>query len=355
MHRRRQSVDLTQPDSESCPAVFADDGLPFLGNETMTKEVETTPVLTEKRQQWLAVLNGEDQHSIHRQLIRMTWDATVFHVVNEARGMADPSPDGGVQLNGMVHRLFDQGFFISQCVAIRRLVDGYDLDGDRGVYSLIALLEDMERHGHLLTRRNIYDAEELEYDDKAIEQQFSEGLYHHYKTGEYPDDMPPNGLYLQSTTRHKHIDQLSGVAESDRSPDDQILPSVFQNLKTRVNEVCDDVARHVNKFIAHASTPESREKVEASGSPITLQHLEDAREALCQITAFLAVYMLGDSSSDFFPIPQYEQFEYIERPLVKAADIIKLERVWNARQSSASERHRWTIEDYHQYVRTNCE
>lgn len=312
----------------------------------MTNDRATKSTLSEKRQTWLIAINGTDQHSIQRQLVRMTWDAAVFHVVNEARGMADPASDGGVQLNGMFHQLFDQGFFISQSVAIRRLADGYTLAGDRGVYSLIAVLDDMEEHRDLLTRRNIYDAEELEYDDTAIQQRFSDGLYHHHKTGEYPSNMPPSGLYLQSTERHKHIDQLCGIVAANRSPGDQIPVSVIRNLRQRVKAVCDDVVEHVNKYVAHASTPESRSDVEASGSRITLQHLEDARVALCQVAMFVAVYILGDSSSDFFPIPQYDQFKYIERPLVTKNNVAALHRLWDTRNSMAQKQHRWTIEDY---------
>ena len=89
----------------------------------MTHTTSTMVSLKVKRKQWLKVLAGEDRHSIIKQLSQLAWNAASFQVVNEARRVAPSDPEGGVQLNGLMHQLLDRGFFSNQVVGIRRLND----------------------------------------------------------------------------------------------------------------------------------------------------------------------------------------------------------------------------------------
>lgn len=78
-----------------------------------------------KRKLWLEVLSGKDKHSVVHQITAMTWNAAAYQVVKEARRLAPADPEGGVQLNGMLHRLIDHGFFNTH--TWRRSADSWTL------------------------------------------------------------------------------------------------------------------------------------------------------------------------------------------------------------------------------------
>lgn len=141
------------------------------GSMTTTKDF---PAFVEQRQLWIECFSGEDPNSVCKQLYQMIWNAAAYRIVNEARRLAPLAKEGGVQLNGMMHRLIDSCFWDSQVLAVRRLMDIYPIEEqeskkrDKSVFSLTGLLEDMEHHVHFLTRGNILAAEGLEYDADAV-------------------------------------------------------------------------------------------------------------------------------------------------------------------------------------------
>lgn len=309
--------------------------------------------LLSKRTEWLSSLKGDDRHAITRQLSWMAWDATVFEIVNTARGMAPRDADGALQINSMVHELFNKGFFQSQMVAIRRLADksfGFDHE-KKGVWSLVSVLKDMRTHQVALSRAAIFEAERLCYDFKPLEHQWSECAYQHHQTGRWPDNTPDRIRIGLSESRHEHIDRLAGVGESDRSPDDQIPAAVFDTLIHRVTDACKDVSAHVDKFIAHSATPASRAVVNADELRLTLQHIEEAHRALCEVASFLVIYVLGDAMPGYLATPQYDQFQHIERPLVDKADIPKLDSLWLKLRDQYHDWSQWTMEEFETYSR----
>ncbi len=273
------------------------------------------PTLSAKLKQWREALSGNDPNSINRQLAQLTWDAASYRVINEARRFAKPvvpsDPRGNVQLSGLMHNLIERGFFISQMTAIRRLTDTdkYSLEGDKGVYSLTGLLNDILKHHELITRRSIFDAEHIEYDAATIERK-------------------PHCSFMLHDLRHGHMDFLAGVDPSQRQPSNKIREILLRELKDKILTPCKEVIEHVNKFIAHAATPESRVTANAEEAGITLKHLWDAQKHLCEVAGFLSIYVLGGAQLSFLPSPSYDQFQYIERPLVKVSKLPDLKQVW---------------------------
>jgi len=314
--------------------------------------------LAEKRKVWLEVLSGKDRHSITKQITRMTWDATAFRVVNEARRLAPRDPDGGVQLNGLMYSLLDRAFFASHMATVRRLAQkrrpGRQTDkqplweGNLGVYSLSALLQDMLNHRNLLTRKAIFAAEGLEYDYEPTQQKFFASLdKQRGKNQKASDDTPPPPFcWLDSEKRHEQIDSLAGVQAQGRQPGDMVRKEVFDNLQRKVDGVCEVVVKHVNKFIAHAATPESRATVGADEAGLMLNHLWQAHQHLCEVASFLAIYVLGDSFPGPLPIPQYDQFKYIERPLIDASQVGKLSDLWRQIEKEADGWSQWGLDQY---------
>ncbi len=312
---------------------------------------KTLSPYSEKRPQWLESLRGSDPNAICRQLSWMAWDATVFEMVNTARGMAPRDEDDAIKVNSMVHELFDRCFFRNQMAAVRRLADdAYSLDDPkRGVWSLVSLLKDMRAHQHGLTRSAILEVEGLFYDYDPLEDRWSECACHHRQTGEWPTDTPDLIRVGLSEIRHGHIDRLAKVEEQARSRDDRIPIDVFSALESRVISTCKDVSMLVSKQIAHSASPQSRAIVNADEVRLTLQQLEDAHRALCEVASFLAIYVLGDAMAGYLATPQYDQFEYLDRPLVEKSDIAKLDSLWLKLHNKYHAWSQWRLEEFEAY------
>lgn len=290
-----------------------------------------------KRTEWTRWLDGDDRHSVMNQITRMIWDAAIFRVINEARRLAPKDLEGGVQLNGMIHDLINRGFFVGQANAIRRLTDKSLAAGSRGVYSLHGLLEDMEKHAHLITREHIFAAEGLAYDGKPVREAFEEYCQQQERAGNGGCGVPNSLDWLRVDERHRQIDRLAGVAKNKRSRKDAVRPECFGRLKKKL-DVCGKLSAYVDKFIAHAATPGSRALVKADELNITLGNLWEAHEAVCTVANFVDVYLLTGTSHGFLAVPQYNQFKYIDQPLIAKEVVARLHEVWHEYDL---ETHKW--------------
>jgi len=249
-----------------------------------------------KREQWIECLDGKDEHSIMLQITEMIWNAGAYRVINEARRIAEPAEEGRVKLNGMMHCLIDDGFFVSQAAAIRRLTDAYGMTGERGVYSLTGLLDDMKENCHLMTRENILAAEGLDYDPEVVKEGYRQYCTEQRRAGKGTHFVPADLDYYRVEDRHKTIDRLAGVDQANRSRDDCIRSEIFDHLRKKVDTICKTVIEYVNKYVAHAATPASRATVKVDGSSITLGHLWKAHRNVLQVLrpVFDALWNAGD-------------------------------------------------------------
>lgn len=311
----------------------------------MTAAAPTTPpTYSEKRKQWVACLSGDDRNSITRQIIPMIWNAAAFRVVNEARRLALTTDEGGVQLNGLMHGLINDCFFRSQLLAVRRLVDQGGLQGKRGTFSLRGLLDDMKVHLGLFTRQNICGAEDVPLDLEPVRRQYDEFVRAKVQSGECAWHVPQSLSWDSFERRHREIDALAGVDGSTRSGTDQLQVRVLDALLARLNE-CGEISIYVNKFIAHAATPESRAPYNVDDAGIALEKLWDAHEVLCRVTNTIEVFLLTGTSHGFLATPQYDLFRYIERPLVSAGGVKKLRKTWDAYDDETTTWQAWNVED----------
>ncbi|MHC4441127.1 MAG: PGN_0703 family putative restriction endonuclease [Planctomycetota bacterium] len=293
----------------------------------------------QKRDEWIRCLaDTDDRNSLLNQLYWMTWNAAVFEVINEARRHAPTASSGDVKLNGMVHRLINTCFFESQSIAIRRLTDQGGLKGKRGVFSLTSLIEDMKKNVHLLTRENLFLAEELPIDPEPIRKQRDEYLQQKNRDGEKPFSTPPELNSARIVRRHIEIDKLCEVSAENRSPYDTIKTKIFDAMLDKLN-TCQEVISHVNKFVAHAATPGSRATVNADDTGITLGHLRRAHEVLCRTLDLLDLYLLTRTNRRFLASAIFDKFEYIDRPLINTEKIEYLEEAWRRFEE---ETHKWS-------------
>jgi hypothetical protein len=309
----------------------------------------TLEAFKSRRDLWMGCFGGSDRHSIINQICGMVWKTAAFRVVIECRRIAPPARGGGVELNGMVHDLIDRGFFEGQLLAVRRLTDTYPIMGDRrgrDVWSLTSLIDDMKESRSLMTRANFFAAEGLEYDVERVEQQLGEYYAEKRSKGERSFCVPMELDSDRPRERHKQIDFLAGVAKECRSPEDVVRDAIFEHLKEMVDTACSGVRVVVDKFIAHAASPESRRTVSADDASVTFGHLHKAHEVICKAATFLDLYLLSGSSRHLLAFPTYNQFAYIDRPLVTAEGLTTLKTVWDEYGDETRKWAEWGIEGF---------
>jgi|GEM_PF-1377802 len=311
------------------------------------------PTLIEKRTEWLAALSSTDPHSIASQIHRLLDDAASFEVIDTARASAplvdSANPVLGVQLNGELHNLLDRTFFTSQAIAIRRLSDSYDLHSknkggkDKSVYSLLALLKDMREHVGLFTRKQMMEAEGLEPDSKKAEQSYDEcGLSERDNVGSCARTVPPN--IFRAVHRHRQLSWIIGTENPISS--DAIEDKVLLTICEKVGIACENVHQHVDKFIAHASTPKSRGGVKPEVAHLTFEELRKAYQAICEAFSFISRDILGDSDRWLLPVPMSQIGRFLDRPMVDAEVVSSLGTVWKNFGNKSSEWRLWGIEGY---------
>ena len=299
----------------------------------------------QKRKEWTECLNGKDCNSIWQQIIRMTWNAAAFRIVNEARRLAPPDADGGVQLNGMVNQLLDQCFSQSHMVAIRRLTDPGGLSGKRGVFSLVSLIKDIEDFRGLVTREHLLEAEGLKYEYEDVKLKLIEYQQQQLANGKRAYCVPQELVWGRYEERHGNIDRLCSVRVDARQRCDTIQPRMLEYLKRRLRDECDELDTHVNKFIAHGATPGSRAIVGADLATPTFGHLWSAHRALCQVASFVSVHLLGGASLHPLAFPQHDQFAYVDRSLVTESNLGVLRQSWDVFDRETHDWGNWGLNE----------
>jgi hypothetical protein len=268
--------------------------------------------LNEKLKEW-ENWYSEDQNSVCAQISDMLLDAAVFYAINEARKYATIDAQGNPELNWLVHNFIDRSFLKTQALLVRRLCDGR-----KDVISLRRLINDMEENKSLLTRENILSAFGYPYDYEKV---IKEGCQTNNSTIRF------NGA--QSEIVHKNIDLLTGVKPEQRQQNDTVQDGVFDRLNKWLDK-CEPIVNSVNKIVAHAATPESREKVPAKDLKISLARIHKAHCRIVRIAAFIGQVVLYKSVG-LTHLPSYagNKFEHFEKPLITKNNIEKLKNSWD--------------------------
>jgi len=275
----------------------------------------------EKRKIWLNALDGPgpgshalDDNSIAAQIMHTLHDAAVFRVVIKSRELSERDNGGRIKCNRLVHQLFDKCFFQSQLMSIRRLLDGYDLNGERGVNSLRAILDDMKKSRAILTRKNIVASH--------VERKIELGiLSRECGSLDALDVQDIEGVDL-------NLDRLCGVQSNQRNQADAVAEIIFDTLLEKIRSVDNIMKAYVDKFIAHAATRESRNEINPWDVKITLDDVWRAHEIICRIFCFMDNILLRSNETVFLPPRSASDFKYIDVPLLKQELIPKLQQVW---------------------------
>lgn len=278
--------------------------------------------MKERVELWKRAFDGDD-HAVLPTLVQFSWDIAAFSTVAELTRLAPDNDRGGKQLNSMVFDLLARSFWGSAVMAIRRLVDGHSIDGARGVYSLRSIVNDVRNHRDGLTRRIfVEDICAQPYDYAEIERR-----YWAYILAQPPGPVSvPRALDFDSSkSMHAEFDWLSGVDDADRSQDDLIRVEVFDRLNARLTRL-DTIADHGTIYFAHAATRESREGRGLQN--LNLNEAQDALRELAHVAEFVGRWFCGSGIGDILATPQFDQFEFLDRPLLSDSTIA-LQRQWD--------------------------
>jgi len=299
--------------------------------------------LKAKINEWRGWMNDKDPHSITQQIYQMVWDGAVYKIINECRRLAPPAEEGGVQLNGTVHNFIDKCHFRLQPLAIRRLIDR-----GPGVISLRRLLDDIKAHAGLVTRGSFFEAEGLAYDyseAKAAAERDERRLFHEaVSKGEATYWLNPEieHAWRWAQELHADFDRFSRTTPDTRSPADSLRPEFIEALWQKLN-VCKGVREFVNKRVAHAADPASRSQVSDEARSLSLARIEECHKAICSVASFVSVHLLRGPQLSFLAVPQFDQFAYIEKPLIRQQEIPHLRQLWDEFEK---ETHEWGVPEW---------
>ena len=267
---------------------------------------------------WDACLNGDDPNSIFQQITIMIWDTSIFRIILATRQSQLRKNPQEPEINDTLHSFIDRNYFQAQSIMIRRIIDkGGSLTGERGVYSLKALIKDIKSYKTELTRKSYLELKNMPYNYEGIRRKEEE-----YILSQPPGKgffVPPEFNWQSIEEAHCVFDRLANVSRDNRNPNDQIDSNVFRKLNDRLS-VCTYVTKYVDKFIAHSSTPESRSLQNYTTISITLRHIWDAHRVIFEAANFLSATLFSvDHLALAIENPTF--FKFWEKPLFENGEI----------------------------------
>jgi hypothetical protein len=202
----------------------------------------------------------------------------------------------------------------------------------------------MKKHIGLMTRANFFADEGLEYDIETIRQKEWEYFQKHTKNGSGALWIPKDVNSHRVEQRHNEIDALTNVNKEQRSPNDTVSVDILNFLIDKVTHSTDNIKLRVDKYIAHAASPESRQVINADEISLTLNCLWESHRIICQVANFLDMYLLSRTSHTFLPTPQYDHLEFIDKPLVSSEQVELISNTWHKFYRETESWGSWGIE-----------
>lgn len=263
----------------------------------------------------------DDTTGIHKTLDDLVWNYAAFRTAIRIVRLANEKRTSEPPINQMMFDLISNGYWSSLLLGIRRLVDDSSgINGRRGVYSLRAVIKDIEACRPSITRRVYVEwVCEAKYDLNLLRKEQWENVKAAAGKPTWGDPILP-----KSEWSHRHFDFLSGVSEDNRTPDDLIDTAVLSRVEARLATL-DIIAGHVSSHVAHAGNRESRD-----GKELDSFEIRDAREALKelkQVADLVGIWFANEGGAGLATFLG-DQFEGLDKPLIASADLEELETQW---------------------------
>ena len=299
----------------------------------------------EAKARWMNWLDG-DEHSINGQLSQLLWNDAVFRCFNELRRWArETGPTAAVA--PMLAQFLDQGYVAAQIIGISKLVEWSNPKTPaKGVISLRRLVDDMMANHALLTRENYLAAERLPYDYRDLRDAALAKSFGSTKTGVTFDWVDVgDGSWGKAELFHQQFDRYAQVSETHRKPTDRIHQSVLDRLdKALASDVFDKIRAIRHKTVAHAADAYSRQQVNANPGGPSFLDVDSALKILLGVRQVAQAGILYDSwRAGAVPVPQHDQFQYLDLPFAAPGGVEKLQAFWH---SQGEERDKWLHEAF---------
>ncbi|MGH6966613.1 MAG: hypothetical protein ACREE0_19195 [Phenylobacterium sp.] len=285
-------------------------------------------------ERWLEWLDGDPVHSINGQLSQLMWQDAVFRTFNEARKDTEAAgPSAAVA--PILAQFLDQGYVASQVLGISKLVEYSDpKQPKKGVISLRRLLDDVIAHHGLLTRANFLGLEGAPYDYAPIRAREIQAQLAKAQEGE-PFFWHGDGGQAdwgKAERMHAQFDRLSDVAPEARSPDDLVSMDLLERLNAALNDEVFSAIRILrHKTIAHAADAFSRGQVDKAKSGLSFNEVDRAARILLSVRQVLQAGVLFSSwRAGAVPVPQHNQFEFLDLPFARQGAVGGLQGFWAA-------------------------
>jgi hypothetical protein len=276
---------------------------------------------------WYELAPGEP-HSIESQIHQMIFNDLTYRAILSARESV--AENASSARNPTLAYLTDRGYFLSQVLAIQKL-----LDNGSDVISIRRLLKDVEAHSDVITREIYVSGDGHPYD------------YHSW-TEVLPKDDPTFQIfgfdhpylvnYAVSKQLHETFDILAGVEANQRSRQDAIRPSVFKILNGWIDPPSANEIEHIrNNFVAHSADALKRGAYQFAG--IKFSQIDELQRAIIRVERALMDHILSIRiGRNVVPIKPLGIFSGLDLPYAPDAENLMHKR-WD---ELGAERNSWT-------------
>jgi hypothetical protein len=247
----------------------------------------------------------------------MAWADVSFRTLTQ---LATDNDNSGLH-NYLLSEALINGHFATQILSLRRLVDNR-----KDVISIRRLLKDVRSNFKLFTRENYVCFDGLPYDHdvahaRVLEKNIGKKVFWGPKSG--PD------AYGNSELAHQRFDRLAGVSPEMRKREDRIPKQLLDKLDNwLLYSGAEELAKWSHDFLAHAGDPETR--IKSSEVVVSLDKITNAVRELALVIEALSVWFLwsGGLTNNLVPIAQFDQFEKLDDPVMKAGNETGAYEIW---------------------------
>jgi hypothetical protein len=221
-----------------------------------------------------------------------------------------------------LHELIDDGYFIGNSTAIRRLLDAQTASGAGGVFSLVGLINEIGDCEDLFTRGNVLAARDLDYD-------YAPARFRAYAEAENKGTVAISPIgWFGSRYWHGVMDELCGVVPENRARSDSPNKGRMKTLAMELAEKGRSIREWTNKFIAHAASPESRKGILPQSQSVSLAKLWLAERMIVRSASFISAKFVTGENLAALANPWFDLFAFLNRPFVDPNAIGTMQREW---------------------------
>jgi hypothetical protein len=284
--------------------------------------------------QWSRSLSGDDDaNTLVSQMCDLCWDISIIKSIissweKEYNVGKDFSPN---QL--IYHLLIDNTLYII-CLKLRRLTEHGTLKKiggrDKSVYSIHSVLDDIKTNIPNYSRKSFFMCKQVEYDIESIKRKREEFI-----NSQHNENMQrnlrraiaiPHDLQWEITDGyHKLWDTLCCIESTDRKESDIINIEYINKLILESDKISNEIDYITNKYIAHASTPESRADFGARRKSLELTELCELTKKCGRLVNSIS-QILGDAVYPFLPTATFDKWENWDKGWVSETSL--LEEPW---------------------------